>query len=94
VRDGYAVEKLKTAGADFLLTKSSRTSLVSARRWKAASVGVQALRELQATGEQREAQECVYATLGDVSDNAGKFARDNGIRMLQGPELAVMLQAR
>ena len=94
MRDGYAVEKLNTPAADFILTKSSRRSLVSARRWKAASVGVETLRELHAAGEAREAQECVYATLGDMSDNARKFAEVNNIRMLQGQQLAVMLQAR
>jgi restriction system protein len=94
VKDGYAVERLNTPAADFMLTKSSRISLVSAKRWKAASVGVQALRELRSAGDQREAQECIYATLSDVSDNAGKFAKDNSIRMLQAAELAVMLQTR
>jgi len=93
-RDGYAVEKLNSPTADFIVTKSSRMSLVSARRWKAASLGIEPLRELHGAGEAREAQECIYVTLGVISDNARKFAKDNRVRVLQGLELAVLLRRR
>ena len=68
-------------------------ALVSCKRWKAAKPGVEHLRELvaavQAHGEAREA---MYVTLGELSSNAQQFAKENNIRVLQGPALAQLLK--
>ncbi len=90
-REGYTVEKLAGAAADFALTKGSRVTLASGKRWKAASLGVEPLRELQAAVDAREAQAAVYISTGNLSDNARKFATENGIRVVQGTELALLL---
>jgi restriction system protein len=47
-RQGYAVTPWEGAGADLQLVKAGRTTLVSCKRWKAAKVGVEVLRELVA----------------------------------------------
>lgn len=94
MRDGYTVEKINAPAADLLLTKGYRTSVVSAKRWKAASVGVEALRDLDTMAQKREAQESIYVTLGTVSDNAAIFARENSVRLLQAQELAVLLSQK
>lgn len=91
-RDGHAVERLARRDADFELTKAGRTSLVSCKRWKAARTGIEPLRELHAAQLAREAAESIYVTVGDLSDNAREFARDKGIRVLQGMELAQLLR--
>ena len=61
---------------------SGRLTLVVCRRWKAASTGVEPLRELQAAGRAREAQELVYVAAGDITEQARGFAQANGIRLV------------
>lgn len=91
VRDGCTVEALKGPAADFAVARGPRISLVSAKRWKAANLGVEPLRELHAATQAREAQECIYIALGNMSDNARRFAAEHKIRVLTGTELAVLL---
>ncbi|WP_436126813.1 restriction endonuclease [Acidovorax sp. LjRoot117] len=92
-RAGYAVERLPANGAaDLCLTQDGRTTLVSARRWKAATHGVEPLRELHAAIQARGSSGGIYvATHGQLSDNARLFARDHGIAVLQGDAVAVLL---
>ena len=94
-RAGYTVERLNADGnnaADMRLTLGGKTTLVSAKRWKAATHGVEPLRELQAAMAAADASAGVYvAALGQVSDNARVYARDHGIVVLQGDEVAQLL---
>lgn len=93
-RAGYTVERLNgnTPGADMRLTLGGKTTLVSAKRWKAATHGVEPLRELQAAMAAADARAGVYvAALGQVSDNARIYARDHGIVVLQGDAVAQLL---
>ena len=93
-RAGYAVERLdnNTRGADMRLARDGKTTLVSAKRWKAATHGVEPLRELHAAMLASEAPAGVYvAALGQVSDNAHAFAREHGIVVLQGDAVAQLL---
>jgi restriction system protein len=91
--DGYEVARLPSGGADFAMTKSGRTALVSCRRWKAASSGIEPLRELQTATQAREAHESIYLTAGDVTENARRFAKKSNIRLLQGAELARLFRS-
>ncbi len=91
-RDGHAVERLARSDADFELTKAGRTSVLSCKRWKAARTGIEALRELHAAQRSREAVGSVYMTLGELSDNAREYARENGIRVMQASEVATLLR--
>ena len=90
---GCAVERLPAQGAaDLRLTRGATTTLVSARRWKAATHGVEPLRELQAAMQAQGASEGVYVVAqGQLSDNARLFARDHRIAVLQGEGLAQWL---
>ena len=90
-RDGYAVRRLDGPAADFELTRGGRTSLVACKRWKVARTGVDPLRELDAAKRAREAHECIYVATGEVTDGALKFAREQGIRVVHGAELAKLL---
>ena len=91
-RDGYAVARVPGPQADFEIVKAGRTSLVGCKRWKAASTGVEPLRDLDRAREAREAQESVYVAVGGFTDNARRFATGNRIRIIQGTELAQMLR--
>ncbi|WZB60599.1 restriction endonuclease [Achromobacter xylosoxidans] len=91
-RDGCKVERLQAPGADFALSKDGHVAIVGARRWKAARVGVEPLRELQAERERRGAREAICIALGEVPDTALQYARANGVSLMQAPELAKLLR--
>ena len=92
---GFEVQPLNSGAADFCLTKGGSTTLVSARRWKAATHGVEPLRELRAAMEQRGATAGLYVLAqGSLSDNARLYARDNGITIVQDNALAALLLAK
>lgn len=91
-RDGCEVERLQAPGADFALSKDGHVAIVSAKRWKAARVGVEPLRELQAVREKRGAREAIYIALGDVSDNALQYAKSQGVSLMTAPELTKLLR--
>ena len=91
-RQGYSVTRLDGPAADFELTNpAGRRTLVSCKRWKAASNGVEPLRDLHAAAEAREAQDGIYLTAGSVTDNARRFAAGNRMRVLEGEQLAQLL---
>ncbi len=90
-RDGFVVTRTNGA-ADFTLVKAGRTSLVSCKRWKAAHHGLEPLRELKVARRAQEANEAIYVCAGSMTDNARQFALENKIKLMQGPELAVLLR--
>ena len=89
--EGYEVQRLNLPGADLLLTRNGQTSVVSARRWKAATHGVEPLRELHAQAQQQGAQAVYVALTGTVSETARSFAREHGVVLLEGDALAALL---
>jgi len=91
VEQGYAVTRLNSPAADFLLARGAQRTLVSCKRWKAAVHGVEALRELVAAKEAHEAQHCLYMSLAPVSDTAQRFAKAQGVTLLAGNALGHFL---
>ncbi|QDJ52705.1 restriction endonuclease [Bordetella hinzii] len=91
-RDGCQVERLQLPGADFSLRRNEHEAVVSARRWKAASVGVEPLRELQSLREKRGAREAIFIALGEVSEKAWQYAKLQDISLMTAPELAKLLR--
>lgn len=90
--EGYTVQRLPGGAADFRLDKGGHPVLVSARRWKAATHGVEPLRELQAAVRAQEGASGAYlAPLGAVSDAARDFARSHSLTLLDGPAVATLL---
>ena len=93
-RAGYAVERLGStpSGADMRLARDGKTTLVSAKRWKAGTHGVEPLRELFAAMQAQDASAGIYVvTQGQLSDNAQNFARDHAIVVLQSTAVAHLL---
>ena len=90
--DGYTVTKVTASGADLSVFKAGRTALVSSKRWKAATHGIEPLRELGATMEALDANQGVYIAVNALSDGARTFASKNSIRVMQGTELAVLMR--
>ncbi len=92
VRDGYGVTRIDLAAADFEITKAGRVALVSGKRWKAASHGTGPLEDLVALRKKREAADTVYVSVGALTDNAQRFAVAESMRVINGPDLVVLLR--
>ena len=90
-RDGWSVERLEEPGADFEATQGWRRTLIACRRWKVARTGVEPLRELAAARERRESHDAVFLTIGEVTDQAAKYAGEHRIRIVRGEALARMM---
>jgi restriction system protein len=91
-RQGYTVAPYAGRGADFEADKAGSITLIACKRWKAARHGIEPLRDLQAAAASRGAQECIYIALGDISDNARRFAETSKIDIVQGVRLAQLLK--
>lgn len=91
-REGYTVQRLTGQRADFLLQRQGRTVVASARRLKAARVGVEPLRELLQAVDQHEASSGLYLALGEPTEAAVSFANQNAITLLRGMPLAQLLR--
>lgn len=92
VRDGYTVLAGTNAPVDFQLERQGRTMLVSARRWKSARIGLDALQQLQAAREAADVEDALYIGLGELTDNARPFAAEKRIAVWQAAELALALR--
>ena len=81
---------------DLVLQRGGRRTLVSARRWKSARLGVEPLRALQAARQaddtQADAPKAVCICLGGASENAAAYAREHGITLWQAADLALALR--
>ncbi len=91
-REDYTVNRFGAAQADFELVLGARTTLVACKRWKAARTGIEPLRELDAARSAREAQDCIWVSAGELTEQARAFATQKGIRLLEGAELAKLLR--
>ena len=88
---GYQVERVEGA-ADLRLSEKSQITLVSARRWKAASHGVEPLRQLHAAMQAQGADAGIYiAAQGTITEQAQTFARDHNLTLLPASALAQLL---
>ena len=90
-RQGYQVTRLNGTAADFQLRQGERTTLVSCKRWKAASHGEQALRDLADAQTAQGAQQGIYISLGDVTAQARRFAQEKGLVLVSDSDLAQLL---
>ncbi len=88
-RQGYTVKHLNGA-ADMQLEKKGVLTVVSAKRWKAAALGVESLRELVAARDALEARNCVCITLGQVSAKANEYAEQNRITLISDADLVAL----
>jgi len=88
VQQGFSVMPLNSSAADLQLEKSGKVTLVSCKRWKAATLGVEVLRDLK---ELQVSQDVAYAACISLSLPTGvalKFAKANGVQLICQDELA------
>ncbi|MBL8326673.1 MAG: restriction endonuclease [Rubrivivax sp.] len=91
VRDGYTVQRGEGA-VDFELERAGRKMVVSARRWKTARTGLDALRALPPARDAAEAPDALYIGLGAFTEQARAFAAEHRIAVWQAAELAQALR--
>ena len=89
-KQGYTVTHL-TGAADMLLEKKGVRTVVSAKRWKAAAMGLEPLRELVARRGALEASNSVCISLGQVSTKAEEYAAENRITLITGADLVILV---
>lgn len=91
-RQGWQV-RAGQGGADLVLERNgSAQSLVSARRWKAARHGEEALQALDKAMRRDEVDRGVYVALGELSPQALRLAQSRRIEVLQGDALVRLLR--
>lgn len=87
-RDGFSVQRGSGEAVDFELQRQGRVMLVSARRWKSARIGLEALRALQQAREKANAADALLISLNALTDQARPFAAQHRIAVWQARELA------
>lgn len=90
-REGFTVTRLAGA-ADFRLERAGRVTLVACKRWKAASHGLEPLRELDRLRDTEDAQYALYFAVDGLTDKAREFARKHQVRLIEGVDLAALLR--
>lgn len=88
VRDGNRVERLNHEAGDFEVERQGRRMVVGARRWKSARVGLEPLRALQALREERGVPDALCIALGELSEPAAAYAKQQRIEVWRADELA------
>lgn len=91
-RDGWTVTRPRADSHDFVLERQGRRMMVSARRWKSAQTGLEALRTLQAAREQADVADALLIGLGELSAAARPFAASQRIAVWRAEELAHALR--
>ena len=92
-REGFKVTRLESGRADFELVQGTRHTLVASKRWKAIRTGIEPMRELEAARDAHQAHECVYVSIGEITEQARAFATAKKIRVMQGADLVLLLGA-
>ena len=90
-QQGFVVSRLNDGPADFQIEKNGRITLVSAKRWKAATVGAETLRELLAAREAQEAFSCSCISLGTFSQAAIDLAHQSPLQLLGPANIAQLM---
>jgi restriction system protein len=90
---GYTVERSHGGAVDFELQRQGRRTLVCAKRWKTARIGLEPLRALQTARSAADASDALFIGLGEVTDTARPYAAEHGITVWQSTALAQALHA-
>ena len=88
VEQGFSVMPLNSSAADLQLEKSGKVTLVSCKRWKAATLGVEVLRDLKALQVSQDAAYAACVSLSLPTGVALKFAKTNAVQLICQDELA------
>ena len=92
-REGFSVTRINgREGTDLRLEREGRVTVVGARRWKSAGIGVDQLRPLASALESDDVQYARLIGLGELTDSARSFAAKQRIEVWQLAQLAQALR--
>jgi len=87
VRQGYTVTTLTNSAGDFILTRREQTTLVCAKRWKAAAWGIDNLQALLTENESHSASQLICVSLQAIPNSLKSFATQHHVTWLTGQGL-------
>jgi restriction system protein len=87
VQQGYGVTAVPNSAMDLKLTRQGQTTVVCAKRWKAASWGLESLQALVAERAAMDATHLVCVSLQDIPPGLKKFVQEHGVTWLSGQSL-------
>lgn len=91
---GFQVTVLEgDRAADLLLQREGRSTLVACRRWKAANLGADPLRQLASARRERDVSRCVFVSLLPPADATQRVARQESVELLNGVALVALVRA-
>ena len=87
VRQGFTVTALTNGAGDFILTRQGQTTLVCAKRWKAAAWGIDNLQTLLSESESHSASQMICVSLQAMPNTLKSFATQHRVTWLTGQSL-------
>ena len=87
VRQGYTVTALTNGTGDFILSRQGQTTLVCAKRWKAAAWGIDNLQTLLSESESHSASQMICVSLQAIPNTLKSFATQHRVTWLAGQSL-------
>lgn len=94
-RQGYVVEErggsAPDGGIDLVLLKGGRRVVVQCKRWQTKQVGVTFVRELYGVMTAEGADEAIFVSSGEYTDDARAFANGKPIQLIDGNALLKMI---
>ena len=84
---GYEVSAVPNSVMDLKLTRQGQTTVVCAKRWKAAAWGQESLQALVDERAALDATHLVCVSLQDMPPGLKKFAQQHGVTWLSGQSL-------
>lgn len=99
IADGYTQVRFESSAfkgdaAELELTRGHQKILLCTRRLKVANTGIESLKKLVAAGENADATGYLYVALGEISDTAREYARQNNIELIQAARLAAFFDGK
>lgn len=92
-KQGFVVSRLNLEAADLRLEKSGKTTLVSCKRWKAATLGVDVLRDLKALQMAQAVDHTACISLSLPTGAALQFSKENAVQLICQDALASLYLA-
>jgi len=94
-RQGYRVVENDSAGPDggidLVIRKDGKSYLLQCKQWRSQKVGVKVVREMFGLVAAENAAGGIVITSGQFTRDAGKFATDKPLELVNGSQLATLI---
>lgn len=95
-RAGFDVQRTGSSqsdgGIDLILTKVDERTIVQCKHWQVLKVPVSVVREQLGLKQSLRAHHCIIVTSGEFTSDAIKFGSQNGIILLNGAALQLLIE--